>query len=61
MYYKIIKDNYIIDVCDSYGRLSRRGQIIVCDYEEAQFMLGRLPKRDPYRISWLQPLLETSI
>ena len=57
MYYKIIKNGYVIDVCDSYGKYSRRGQIIPCNYEEAQFMLGRLPNREVYRVSWLMPLL----
>ena len=56
MYYKIIKDGYVIDVCNSWGKLSRRGNIILCNYEEAQFMLGREPDLFPYRIEWLMPL-----
>lgn len=56
MYYKIIKDGYVIDVCNSYGKISRRGLIIECKYEEAQYMLGRLPNKEVYRVDWLMPL-----
>ena len=56
MYYKIIKDGYVIDICNSWGKLSRRGNIINCKYEEAQFMLGRDPDYYPYRVEWLMPL-----
>ena len=56
MYYKIVKDGYVIDICNSWGKLSRRGNIINCKYEEAQFMLGREPDYYPYRIDWLLPL-----
>jgi hypothetical protein len=59
MYYKIIKDGYVIDVCDSYGKISRRGLIIECKYEEAQYMLGRLPNKEVYRVEWLMPLPES--
>lgn len=56
MYYKIIKDGCIIDICNSYGKVSRRGLIIECKYEEAQYMLGRLPNKEAYRVEWLMPL-----
>jgi hypothetical protein len=56
MYYKIIKDGYVIDICDSWGKLSHRGNIINCRYEEAQFLIGLEPERYPYRVEWLMPL-----
>lgn len=56
MYYKIIKDNYVIDVCNSWAKLNKRGNLVMCKYDEAQFMLGREPERIPYRVEWMMPL-----
>lgn len=60
MYYKIIKDNYVIDICNSWCKLSRKGNLIECKYDEAQFMLGRAPGYVCYRVEWLMPLPENA-
>ena len=58
MYFQIIKDNHIIDVCNSFGRLTKQNNIVHCGLEEAQYLLGRLPEQTLYRVGWLKPLPE---
>ena len=60
MYYKIVKDDYVIDICNSWCKLSRKGNLIECKYDEAQFMLGRAPEYVCYRVEWLMPLPENA-